>query len=305
MRRFEFVPDSYTGDVPAIGCDGLVPGAALDLTHWRGNRTPPAYKADTSTEIALNFVASTDASDWSGAIVVNNHFDTDGVLAVWVLLDPERTQAHRELLVAAAEAGDFDEWPSQDRGLRLDTAIRALAASAGDDAEAYAIVLPRLTELVRTLDDRRDLWGREWDQLQAGLRALDEGRLRAERHGAIGLVLHPPGQPEVPGPLLARRFLPEARRYLLGFDQGQGRLTYRYERPRYAWAETVRRPPCPAPDAQVLAEALGPAWTAKDLPGMTGIVQTTYPITDPPATILGRLAPLEPLISPETPSLIP
>lgn len=108
MRRFEFVPDSYTGDVPAIGCDGLVPGAALDLTHWRGNRTPPAYKADTSTEIALNFVASTDSADWSGAIVVNNHFDTDGVLAAWVLLDPERTQAHRELLVAAAEAGDFD-----------------------------------------------------------------------------------------------------------------------------------------------------------------------------------------------------
>ena len=40
-RRFQFVEESYEGGTPAISCDGLVPGAALDLTHWQGNRTPP------------------------------------------------------------------------------------------------------------------------------------------------------------------------------------------------------------------------------------------------------------------------
>ncbi len=51
-HRFEFVEESYEGNIPAISCDGLVPGSQLDLTHWQGNRTPARYKADTSTEIA-------------------------------------------------------------------------------------------------------------------------------------------------------------------------------------------------------------------------------------------------------------
>ena len=65
---------------------------------------------------------------WASAVAVNNHFDTDGVLSVWTLLDPERALAQRDLLVAAAEAGDFDEWPALDRGLWLDAAIRALGS---------------------------------------------------------------------------------------------------------------------------------------------------------------------------------
>ena len=37
-----------------------------------------------------------------------------------------------DLLVAAAEAGDFDEWPALERGLWLDAAIRALGSGAVD-----------------------------------------------------------------------------------------------------------------------------------------------------------------------------
>ena len=148
-RRFEFVGESYQGDAPAISCDGLVPGAALDLTHWQGNRTPQRFKADTSTEIALNFVVSPEAREqWASAVAVNNHFDTDGVLSVWTLLDPEGALARRDLLVAAAEAGDFDEWPALDRGLWLDAAIRAVGSGAADDAAAYQTVLSQLPELI-------------------------------------------------------------------------------------------------------------------------------------------------------------
>ena len=49
-RRFEFVEESYESECRVISCDGLVPGATLDLTHWQGNRTPQRFKADTSTE---------------------------------------------------------------------------------------------------------------------------------------------------------------------------------------------------------------------------------------------------------------
>ncbi len=290
-RRFQFVGGSYAGDRPAISCDGLVPGASLDLTHWQGNRTPPEYKADTSTEIALNFAASPESSDrWADAVVVNNHFDTDGLLSIWVLLDPERAMTCRDLLVAAAEAGDFDEWPALDRGLWLDAAIRASGSGAFDDGEAYAKVLPQLPELLRRLDERRDLWGQEWDDLQASVAALDSGRLRAERRDAIGIMIHSNGQPEAPGPLLARHFLPGAERYLLAFERAGGQFDYRYERPHYAWADTVVRAVLPDPDAGALANALGPEWTDAGLPGMTGIVRTRVPLTEAPDALILRLA---------------
>jgi hypothetical protein len=294
-RRFEFVEESYEGDVPAISCDGLVPGAALDLTHWQGNRTPQRFKADTSTEIALNFVRSPEARDqWAGAVVVNNHFDTDGVLSVWTLIGPEQALARRDLLIAAAEAGDFDEWPALEQGLWLDAAIRALGSAAGDDAAAYANVLAQLPDLIEGLDDRADLWGAEWDALQAALGSLESGHLHAERHGAIGLLIHANGQPEAPGPLLARRFLPEASRYLLAFEEDGNLFGYRYERPRYAWADTVVRRILPEPDVPALLESLGPHWTAESLPGMTGICRTWRAVADRPDAVARKLTKLDP-----------
>src|SRR5262249_48911170 len=148
-RKFQSVEGSYAGETPAISCDGLVPGALLDLTHWQNNRTPSVYKADTSTEIALNFVATPEAeAQWASAVVVNNHFDTDGVLFVWTLLHPAQAALDRGLLIAAAEAGDFDEWPSIEQGLWLDASIRALGSAAGDDAAAYETVLTELPQLI-------------------------------------------------------------------------------------------------------------------------------------------------------------
>ncbi len=295
-RRFQFVDGLYDGKVRAISCDGLVPGASLDLTHWQGNQTPRKYKADTSTEIALNFVSSPEALDeWGDAtVVINNHFDTDGVLSIWTLLEPEQAREYRDLLIAAAEAGDFDEWPALERGLWLDSAIRALGALAGDDdAEAYRSVFAALPELIRNLDDRRDLWGPEWDALQTATASLESGQLRAEVVGSIGVVIHRPDQPEIPGPLLARRFLPDARRFLLAFARDDSHFDYRYERPHYAWADTVVRPRIPAPDAARIAAALGADWTTDGLPGLTGIVRTAHPIVERPDDLPGRLARLD------------
>jgi hypothetical protein len=289
-RRFQFVEDSYKGDVVAISCDGLVPGASLDLTHWQGNRTPRQYKADTSTEIALNFAGSPEAGEqWANAVVFNNHFDTDGLLSAWVLLDPQEARVDRALLVAAAESGDFDEWPELDRGLWLDAAIRQLASQAADDESAYQLILPLLSDLIHDLDNRRDLWGREWDDLQAAVIALETGGLRGEQLDQIGVMIHAIGQTEVPGALLARRFLPGARRYLLAFAREGGRFDYRYERPHYAWADTVIRPVLTQPDAGALAETLGPDWTDEGLPGMTGIIRTSHPVVEQPSALARRL----------------
>ena len=76
----------------------------LELSHWVPNRTPAKFKADTSTEICMNFVASGDL-DYD--LVVNNHADVDGLLSVFTLLHPATALAHRPTIVSAAQMGDF------------------------------------------------------------------------------------------------------------------------------------------------------------------------------------------------------
>ena len=95
-----------------IYCDGgtddlFRDGVDLQLSHWIPNQTPRDLKADTSTEICMNFVASGDSRF---ELVVNNHADVDGVLSMFTLVVGEEAQAHRATLIAAAEMGDFWAW---------------------------------------------------------------------------------------------------------------------------------------------------------------------------------------------------
>ncbi len=298
-RRFVFVPDVWEGRGRAISCDGRVPGADLELSHWPGNTTPAPLKADTSTEIALNFVASPVAGEWADAVVVNNHYDTDGVLSVWTLLHPDLALARRDLLVAAAEAGDFECWPDDRRGLLVDLALCRLAESSTDDADAYQIALRELPALLDGIEGRDDLWGEAWLALRRADREVACDAVRVRRDGPVGVVIHPPGTPPVPGPVLDRH-LRGCRGVLLAFAEGTpgagpvtGRYAYRYERPRYSWADTPDRPRYEGPAPDRLAQRLGDAWTAKRVPGMTGLVRTTRPIRKPPAAVAADLEALD------------
>ncbi|MAG55838.1 MAG: hypothetical protein CMJ83_06070 [Planctomycetes bacterium] len=273
----------------AIGCDGLVPGAALDLSHWRGNRTPLAFKADTSTEIALAFIDSEQAAELADAPVVNNHFDTDGLLSVWTLLHPDAARARRELIVSAAVAGDFAEWPEDPRGVWVDAAVRRLAADADDDAAAYASLLAQLPELLDTIDDRRDLWGPAQDAIDAARVAIDDGRLQVSLLGSIGIVRHAPEVAEIPATLLSYLLLPRCWRYLLVFEEEDGRANYRYELPAWCWADTVVRPVMEWPESDALLGILGESWTTEDLPGLTAIVRTKEPIDTQPKDVLRKV----------------
>src|ERR1044071_7326518 len=154
--RFEFYSEALE-NVPKLSVDGTVENS-IHFSHWEGNRTPAEVKADTSTEIALNLVASPNRAALTNGIelVTNNHFDTDGTLSVWTVLNGERALPYRDLLIAAAEAGDFSE-PSSDDGVRVSIAIqgsdqandtgsplaRLIAGeNVDDDACAYELVLP-------------------------------------------------------------------------------------------------------------------------------------------------------------------
>ena len=124
--RFEFY-HSGLDDLPKLSVDGTVPNS-IHFSHWKGNETPAEVKADTSTEIVLNLVASPKRNELTQGIelVTNNHFDTDGVLSVWTILACERSLELRDKLIPAAEAGDFCEFPKE-------AAVRASIVIQGSD----------------------------------------------------------------------------------------------------------------------------------------------------------------------------
>src|SRR5438552_964448 len=121
--RFEYYNGTIV-DLPKLSVDGTVDDA-IHFSHWKGNQTPASVKADTSTEIVLNLVASPNREELTQGIdlVTNNHFDTDGVLSVWSVLNAERALPLRDKLIAAAEAGDFSELSSEN-GVRASIVIQ-------------------------------------------------------------------------------------------------------------------------------------------------------------------------------------
>ena len=193
--RFEFYTDAIES-IPKLSVDGTVDNA-IHFSHWQGNNTPTEVKADTSTEIALNLVASPNRDVLTEGIklVTNNHFDTDGVLSVWTVLNGERALAYRDLLVAAAEAGDFSEYSSDD-GVRVSIAIqgsdqaspnnddgsplaRLLAGeNVDDDARAYELVLPEVERLLTSINDYESLWREGWNNAAAAVESFEQGKSR-------------------------------------------------------------------------------------------------------------------------------
>jgi hypothetical protein len=111
---------------PAVCVDGAFGAPGLELSHWPGHRTPPALRHELSTGCALRFAALPAAERHALAqgaeLAINNHYDTDGALALYALLHPRAALEAQRALLDTAAAGDFFELPS-DVAFALDAAI--------------------------------------------------------------------------------------------------------------------------------------------------------------------------------------
>src|SRR2546429_2853185 len=179
--RFELY-NSGLDSIPKLSVDGTV-NNSVHFSHWKGNETPAAVKVDTSTEIALNLIASPNFNELTQGIelVTNNHFDTDGVLSVWTMLNGERALVLRDKLIAAAEAGDFSEFTSVD-GVRASIAIQGsdspidksgsplaqqlAGEDVNDEARAYELVLPHVEDVIRNTGKYESLWRGSWNRIE-------------------------------------------------------------------------------------------------------------------------------------------
>ncbi|MDT4952765.1 MAG: hypothetical protein QOJ02_903 [Acidobacteriota bacterium] len=266
--RFEYY-HSGLDDVRKLSIDGTVSNS-IHFSHWEGNRTPLAVKADTSTEIALNLVGSPERERLTEGIelVTNNHFDTDGVLSVWTVLTGERALELREKLIAAAEAGDFSEYSSQD-GVRASIVIqgsdatapgeetgsplvRQLASGASvDDARSYELILPEVERVLTRTDDYEPLWRDVWQRIETALESFARGESHVEEDTTTGLSLITLA-PRLYGsqgfsptrhaaPCTAISANAHGQVFLIALPMMDG-WSYRVDYPYYSWAETIVRP---------------------------------------------------------------
>ena len=255
--RFQFYSEAID-KVPKLSIDGTVDNS-IHFSHWQGNTTPAEVKADTSTEIALNLVASPNYAALTENIelVTNNHFDADGVLSVWTVLNGKRALPYRDLLIAAADAGDFSEHSSDD-GVRVSIAIQGSEQAGSDsddasplaswlaggdvedDARAYEVVLPEVERLLSDVNAYESLWREGWDHVAKALESFSSGASQVVEHdpSRISLITLEPGlqSPKMAVAKHARGDL------FLTATPAPGGWLYRLDYPYYSWAETVVRP---------------------------------------------------------------
>jgi hypothetical protein len=286
--RFEFYTDALE-NVPKLSVDGTVDNS-IHFSHWEGNSTPTEVKADTSTEIALNLVASPNRAALTQGIelVTNNHFDTDGALSCWTVLTGERALAYRDLLISAAEAGDFSEYSSDD-GVRVSIAIqgsdqaspnnddgsplaRLLAGEeVDDDARAYDLVLPRVEHLLTHINEYEPLWREGWESVVAAIESFGKGKSKVVEHGDISVVTLAPELFDGTGfsptrhsaPYTAISKFAKGALFLIAIPSGSGWF-YRIDYPYYSWAETVVRPHIPRRDLSPALQLLNSKGTNPD-----------------------------------------
>lgn len=271
--RFEFYTDALA-NTPKLSVDGTVSNS-IHFSHWEGNETPAELRADTSTEIALNLVASRDRDSFTRGIdlVTNNHFDTDGVLSVWTVLNGERALPFRDLLVAAAEAGDFSEHSSDD-GVRVSIAIQGsdqaspnnddgsplaqwlagrelVSRRVDNDALAYELVLPEIERLLTNVNAYEPLWRDGWKSVAEALESFERGRSQVKEYAdsRISVVTLAPeffngggfSPTRHSAPFTAISKFAHGELFLIGIPAAGGWF-YRLDYPYYSWAETVVRP---------------------------------------------------------------
>jgi hypothetical protein len=111
-------------NIEKIIVDGNGCGRGLQLSHWPRNLTPEPYKADLSVEIVLRWLKAGNNPQENFEVVTNDHFDTDGLLAIWAVLNPDDALRHEKALLSAAEAGDFYHFTSS-AAVQFDYIVRA------------------------------------------------------------------------------------------------------------------------------------------------------------------------------------
>lgn len=204
--QMRYVPFDELDSSPNIIVDGAPgTGTVLTLSHWPKSGTPAALKRDTSAEIVFAYLDS-PSFHVQAEIASNNHFDEDGLIGIYALLDRAMAEKHRALLIDASRAGDFGVYK------RREAARIAFVISAYADAdlsplppEIFAMPYPKMAgELYRQLleimpdlltnpSNFKKVWEAEDELLSASEELVEKGIITIEENPLLDLaVVHMP-----------------------------------------------------------------------------------------------------------------
>jgi hypothetical protein len=295
----KYVPYHLLSERPNVVVDGAANDhTVLALSHWPHSGTPVELAADLSAQIVLRYLDRPERHV-SADVVSNNHFDEDGLVGVWAMVNPEDAPRRRDLLVDIAAAGDFGTFRDR-RAARAAFTISAYAdpdqsplgtAVFGLDYAALVEVLfdellPRLGDICDRLDDYRPLWEAEDAVLAESEAAIASGAATVEELPALDLAIV-----NVPEDLDGRRVHRFTQRRteaihpmavhnatdclrVLVVQGRRCRFHYRYE----SWVQYVSRRPLPRVDLAPLAARLSERerdgrWQADGVDGITPVMQ--------------------------------
>ncbi len=252
----------------------------LVLSHWRGAATPAEVRDDTSAAIVLNALRL-DLPGLELSYVTANHFDIDGFVGVWSLLNPEKALENEELLRQMALIGDFRELdlnhPLAGEALKLvcwlnarerDMFYAPFAADDMEESEAKLCVQKFtyfLREFGRVLQDpdwEKPVWEEEVADVLLGYRDMYKPDTKLERHPGIGLIVVHTHKPLHYYALFSRTIGFDI--VLSCYDDNRYELEYKYT----TWVDIASRATLPrislAPLARKLneLEQSGHTWTA-------------------------------------------
>lgn len=278
-----YCPYNQLGEQPNIIVDGKEQQATvLTLSHWPWNSTPAELLRDTSTDTVFAYLDSPQ-HHINIEPVSNSHFDEDGLLSMYALVDPVNALAHRDLMIATSRAGDFAVC-SDVAAAKLSFVLAAFADPelsplapeifAGTDAEQihglYAAMLEVLPELLDDVSAYAKFWEPELAHWQESEQAIEEGRVVIDEipHLDLAIITIPADMPAK----TVRRYLTAWQRSVHPFAVHSitqcSRLVwikgasleaqYRYE----SWVQLASRRPLLRVDLSGLAVQLGDLETA-------------------------------------------
>ncbi|ARS34374.1 DUF6687 family protein [Pontibacter actiniarum] len=278
MQKRQFIPFSEVKDKKALVVDSAHANGVM-LSHWKGAPTPEAVKDDTSAAIVLNALRQNlPALDLP--YVTANHFDIDGFVGVWALLNPELALEHEELLRQMALIGDFRELdlnhPLAGEALKLvcwlnakerDLFYRPFEADEMEEKEAaqcvqkFRFFLREFGRALQNPDWEQGAWEDEVGGVLLGYRDMYKPETKVSRHPDIGLIII-----ETPHPLHYYALYSRTQGFdmvLTCYEGNKYELEYKYT----TWVDIASRPTLPRLTMAPLAarlnelETSGRRWT--------------------------------------------
>ncbi len=165
-----FKPYYELNDVPNIIVDGRPhKDSALVLSHWKGSGTPAIHMRDSSAQIVLDYLSSYTLPPVSA--VSNDHFDQDGLIGIFSIIEKDYALANKEFLIDVAEAGDFAKYKNRNAARVTFTIARMLDEDSGFfDPSVFRLSYPEMTaifyqkllsilpEIIERLDSYKKYW---------------------------------------------------------------------------------------------------------------------------------------------------